>query len=212
MDGEAGKVAVLISSTELADALRLMDSRRWRGKGTRAPRVIRPFSGMVICQSCGHAMHYHMTYNRPRLKCTNLLCQWYGRGLAEWKVRQQVIDAIREGTSLQPLLTAPEAGAPAEDAQARHQLGQLVALQGQGVTGLEDAIDRLRLDLAAPVASSGPDWEGVAVLLRRPGVLEGAEDDELRALVLECIDHVLYVGNPDRVKVRLRGSTGSDAE
>jgi hypothetical protein len=80
------------------------------------------------------------------------------------------------------------------------------------VTGLEDAIDRLRLDLAAPIVASGPDWEGVAVLLGRPGVIEGASDEELRALVMECVDHVLYVGNPDRVKVRMRGSTGSDAE
>jgi DNA invertase Pin-like site-specific DNA recombinase len=212
VNGEAGRVPALISSQEVADALRLMDSRRWRGTGTRAPRVIRPFSGMVICQSCGHALHYHMAYRKPRLKCTNLLCQWHGRGLAEWKVRQQVIGAIREGTSLRSLLTAPEAGAPAEDVQARYQLDQLVALQTQGVTGLEDAIDRLRLDLAAPIVASGPDWEGVAVLLGRPGVIEGADDEELRALVLECVDHVLYVGDPDRVEVRLRGSTGSNAE
>jgi DNA invertase Pin-like site-specific DNA recombinase len=212
VNGEERKVAALISTEELSDALRLMDSRRWRGKGTRAPRVIRPFSGMVICRSCGHALHYHMAYRKPRLKCTNLLCEWHGHGLAEWKVRQQVIGAIREGTSLQPLLTAPAAGVPAEDVQARYQLDQLVALQAQGVTGLEDAIDRLRLDLAAPIVASGPDWEGVAVLLGRPGVIEGASDEELRALVMECVDHVLYVGNPDRVKVRMRGSTGSDAE
>jgi DNA invertase Pin-like site-specific DNA recombinase len=212
VNGEAGKVLALISSAELADALRLMDSRRWRGTGTRAPRVIRPFSGMVICQSCGHALHYHMAYRKPRMKCTNLLCQWYGRGLAEWKVRGQVIAAIREGTSLQPLLTAPAAGPPAKDETARYQLDQLVALQAQGVTGLEDAIDRLRLDLAAPIAPSGPDWSGVAALLARPGVIEGANDEELRALVLECVDHVIYVGDPDRVEVRLRGGTGSDAE
>lgn len=167
---------------------------------------------MVICQSCGHVLHYHMTYNRPRLKCTNLLCQWYGRGLAEWKVRGQVIAAIREGASLRPLLDAPPAAAGAEDARAHHQLDQLVALQAQGVTGLEDAIDRLRLDLAAPIAPSGPDWSGVAALLARPGVIEGANDEELRTLVLECVDCVVYVGDPGRVEVRLRGSTGSDAE
>jgi hypothetical protein len=213
VNGEHDRVAAVISSAELADALRLMDARRWRGNvGNRAPRVIRPFSGMVICQSCGHILHYHMAYQKRRLKCTKLHCQWYGRGLAEWKVRQQVIDAIREGSSLRSLLTAPAATPREEDAQSRMQLDQLVALQAQGVTGLEDAIDRLRVEMAAPLVALNPDWAGVAVLLSRPGVLEGASDEELRALVLEYVDRVLYVGNPDRVEVRLRGSTGRDAE
>lgn len=213
VNGEPGKVAAVISSQELADALRLMADRRWRGaKGTRAPRLIRPFSGMVICQSCDQAMHYHHTYGKRRLKCTRLHCQWYGRGLAEWKVRAQVIEAIREQASLRSLLAVPPPAAPVTDAPARQQLDQLIALQIQGVTGLEDVIDRLRLDLAAPLLPSDPNWDGVAALLSRPGVLEGADDEELRALVLELVDHVLYVGDPDRVEVRLRGSTCGNAE
>jgi len=213
VNGEPSRVAAVVSSQEVADALRLMADRRWRGAtGTRAPRLIRPFSGMVLCQSCRHVLHYHHTYGKRRLKCTNLACQWYGRGLAEWKVRDQVIAAIRAGSSLRSLLVAPVAVAPAGDVQARQQLDQLIALQLQGVGGLEDAIDRLRLDLAAPVAASGPNWDSVAALLNRPGVLESASDEELRALVLEYVDHVRYVGNPDRVEVRLRGGTGGNAE
>jgi LSD1 subclass zinc finger protein len=213
VNGEPGKVAAVVSSQEVADALRLMADRRWRGAvGTRAPRLIRPFSGIVICGGCRHALHYYNAYRKRRLKCTNLACQWYGRGLAEWKVRDQVIEAIRAGSSLRSLLAAPVAAAPAEGAQARQQFDQLIALQLQGVGGLEDAIDRLRLDLAAPVAASGPNWDGVAALLNRPGVLESASDEELRALVLEYVDHVVYIGNPDRVKVRLRGSSSGDAE
>jgi len=127
-------------------------------------------------------------------------------------VRDQVVEAMRAGSSLRSLLAAPVAAAPAEDVQARQQLDQLIALQLQGVGGLDDAIDRLRLDLAAPVAASGPNWDGVAALLNRPGVLEGASDEELRALVLEYVDHVVYIGNPDRVEVRLRGGTGGNAE
>jgi len=212
INGEHGRVAAVITSEELAEALRLMAARRMRGSGTRAPRTIRPFSGIVICQACRHALHYHQAYRRQRLKCTQPSCQWYGRGLAEWKVRAQVIAAIRERASLRPLLAAPAAVAPAEDAQARQQLDQLISLQLQGVTGLEDAIDRLRLDLAVPLAPSDPNWDGVAALLDRPGVLEGADDEELRTLVLELVDHVVYVGNPDRIKVRLRGGTGGDVE
>ena len=213
--GEPGKVAAVISGQELANALRLMDARRWRGNvGNRAPRVIRPFSGMVVCQSCGHILHYHMAYQKRRLKCTNLACQWYGRGLAEWKVRGQAVEAMRAGASasIRSLLDAPTAPRAEEDAQSRLQLDQLVALQAQGVTGLEGAIDNLRVELATPPVASGPNWEGVAVLLNRPGVLEGADDEELRALVLELIDRVIYLGNPSRVEVRLRGSASGDAE
>jgi hypothetical protein len=50
------------------------------------------------------------------------------------------------------------------------------------------------------------------VLLKRPGVLEGADDEELRALVLELVDHVTYLGNPSRVEIRLRGSASGDAK
>lgn len=210
VQGQQGATEPLISDQELAAALRLMDARRQAG--TRAPRVIRPFSGLVRCQGCNHRLHYAVTRGRLKLKCTNLHCRWCGRGLAEWKVRAQVLDALRARAAFASLLPTAELPATAETDQQRQQLHQLLSLQAQGVPGLADAIEALQDQLSAPAAVSQPDWAGFDELIRRPGVLEGATDEELRAVVLELVEEVVYVGDPNRVEVRLRGGTGGDAQ
>lgn len=209
INGQAGAVAPIITADELAAALRIMDARRWGG--TRAPRVIRPFSGKVRCSSCDRRLHYAMAHGRPRLKCTNLLCAWHGRGLAEWKVTQQVVDALRQHATFDKLLpTGAPPPSPAQQ-QQRQQLDQLLQLQAGGVAGLAAAIDDLQAQLAAPLpAAAGPNWAGFSDIIRRPGVLEAATAEELRAVVLELVDEILYIGDPNRVEVRLRRSTGSN--
>lgn len=211
VNGEAGAVAPIITAEELAAALRLIEARRW--SGTRAPRVIRPFSGLVRCQGCNRRMHYGMVHKQPRLKCTNLLCCWYGRGLAEWKIRQQVIDALRDGAVFASLLPTGKPRSALGQDHRHQQLTQLLDLQASGVGGLQAAIDDLRSQLAAPLPqANSPDWAGFDELIRRDGVLEGATDTELRAVVLELVEEVVYVGDPVRVEVRLRGSTGGDTQ
>ena len=92
----------------------------------------------------------------------------------------------------------------AEQKQARQQLDQLLHLQGSGVEGLDTAISELRLKLR-PVASPAPaNWTGLAEVLRTPGVLEGMTDLELRAVILELIEEMVYVGNPSAIEIRLR--------
>jgi len=210
VNGQHGAVEPIITADELGQALRFMESRRWNC--TRAPRVIRPFSGLVRCQACGKRLHYGMVHGHPRLKCTNLRCRWYGRGLAEWKVRQQVLDALRERASFESLLPTTAPPPTTEQHQQRQQLQQLQALRGQGVPGLDASIETLQDQLAAPVVSSGGDWAGLVDLIRRHGVLETATDVELRAVVLELVEEVIYVGDPVRVEVRLRDGTGSDLQ
>jgi DNA invertase Pin-like site-specific DNA recombinase len=208
--GEMGATEALISYQELAQALAMMDRRRTRR--TRAPRTIRPLSGLVRCQSCSCCLHYVQVAGKQRMKCTQLACRWYGRGLAEWKIRQQVIDALRGGAAFASLLPTGEPRPTPEQDHRHQQLQQLLSLQASGVGGLQVAIDDLRSQLAAPLPQAeGPNWAGLEALICRPGVLEAASDEELRAVVLELIDEVVYVGDPNTVEVRLRGSTGSDA-
>ena len=54
---------------------------------------------MVHCDKCGRPLSYMQSGGKPRLKCMNPACEWYGRGLAEWKVRAQVIRELREAAS-----------------------------------------------------------------------------------------------------------------
>lgn len=210
VNNQPDRVRALISWEEWQQAKRLIDSRRINA--TRAPRVIRAFSGLMRCQSCGRAMHYAMAAGKPRMKCTNVLCDWYGRGLAEWKVREQVIEALRNAADqMAAAAAAPVAEQPSPEDQAkRQQIAQLEALRAQGVVGLEATIEAMRLELLAPPPPTSANWAGFRDMILRPGVLEVATAEELRAVALEFITELVYVGDPNRIEVRLRDGAGHD--
>ena len=208
---EPDRVAALITWDEWQQARRLMESRRI--SMTRAPRVIRTFSGLVRCGGCGKACHYAVAHGKPRLKCTNLHCQWHGRGLAEWKVRAQVIDELcTAAAALGDLAASAAPGTePPEQTEKRRQLAQLEALAAQGVPGLEPTIEAMKLELLAPPPVASANWAGFRAVLARPEVLSQATGEELRAVVLEFVEEVRYVGDPNRVEIRLRDRPGSDS-
>ena len=201
--GVAGKTAPLITTQQYADAVALMQGRA--RKGTRAPRRHRLLSGLVRCQRCQRWLHYVMAAGKPRLKCSNLHCTCYGRGLAEWKVRDQVLTSLRgQYAGLARRAAAqPRAAITHEQLERRQQLEQLLQMRAQGVQGLDQAIEALEAAEILP-APSTPNWASLAELFSRPGVLELATEEELRPILLEFVDEVLYVGNPDTVEVRLR--------
>jgi hypothetical protein len=206
-----GQVEPLISWGEWQQARRLMESRTIRG--TRAPRVVKTFSGMVRCSGCQRWLHYAVAHGKPRLKCTCLLCPLWGRGLAEWKIQAQVIEALRGAADQMATIAAAPVAAEVStaDQAKRQQVAQLEALAAEGVQGLEPTIEALRLELLAPPPVTSVNWAGYRELLARPGVLEVATVEELRAVVLELVKEVRYVGDPNRVEVRLRGGPSGDA-
>ena len=212
VNNEAGRVTSLISWEEWQQARRLLDARRVGG--TRAPRVLRVFSGMVRCSFCSKALHYAMAAGRPRLKCTNLHCSHYGRGLAEWKVKQQVIEELCAAAAAMSDAVAAAASQPAqevpEQVEKRQQLAQLEALNAQGVPGLAPTIDAMRLELLAPPPIASANWADFRMALQRPDIMAGATDEELRAVLLELCSELLYVGNSDRIEVRLRDRPGNN--
>ena len=209
---EPDRVAPLISWAEWQQARRLIESRRING--TRAPRVIRAFSGLVRCAGCEKPMHYAAAHGKPRLKCTNLHCRFWGRGLAEWKIQAQVIEELRAAADqVATLAAAPAAIEPtAADQAKQQQVMQLEALAAQGVPGLAPTIEALKLELLAPPPQMSANWAGLRELLSRPGVLEVATAIELRAVALELVEELRYVGDPDRVEVRLRDRPRRDLE
>lgn len=204
VDGKAGAVDALITWDEWHRGMELRNRRRQTG--SRGARHMRLLSGLMRCGGCGKRMHYQFAAGKPRLKCSNMHCRWYGRGLAEWKIREQVLAALRERIeTVARVAAAPvAAGVSPEQAQWQEQLRQLQALQGSGVPGLERSIDELELRLLEPMRPPGVDWSGYAALLGRDGALEAATDSELREILLEILDEVLYIGDPNRVEVRIR--------
>lgn len=206
---EAGKTAALISWQEWQQASRLIEGRKT--KGTRAPKVTRLLSGLITCDGCGGSLHYFMNAGKQRLKCTRLTCRYLHKGLAEWKVRRQVVNELCAAAGAMGDAAATPTSHPErpEQEEKRRQLAQLEALSAQGVSGLEPTIEGLRLELLAPPVVDSANWAGYRELFRRGDVLAAMPDEELRAVLLEFLAEVRYVGDPGRVEVRLRDRPGS---
>jgi hypothetical protein len=117
-----------------------------------------------------------------------------------------VIEALRQASRQlgQALAEAPAPVLSPEAVQWQQQLDQLRQLQEQGVPGLERSVADLEAKLQEPPILSGPDPERLAALFAVPGVLEGATEGQLRAVLLEFVAEVVYVGNPAEVEVRVR--------
>lgn len=211
VSNEPGTVEALITWQEWQQARKILDARSYTK--TRAPRISRVFSCLLRCGFCGRSCHYVMAAGKARLKCTNLNCSHYGRGLAEFKVRAQVIEALRlEADRMASIASLPAPVEPSPvDLEKQQQITQLQALRAQGVPGLDATIEALQLELMAPPLPASANWAGLRELLQRPGVLEGATVQELRAVVLELVAELVYVGNPDRIEIRMREGPSGDA-
>lgn len=202
--GEWGAVEALISWQEWEQATRLRQARA-SAIGRTAAHV-RTFTGLVTCQQCGRSCHRQMDGGTARLKCKTPCCGFYGRSIRESVVRAQVIDALRlQATALAELAGAPEHREPPEATELRAQLLQVEALERSGVQGLAPAITDLRDRLAAlQQVASGPRYDGLAELFAAPGTLELATDAELRAIVVEFVGSIRFMGNPRAVAITLR--------
>ena len=201
-------VEPLVDRDSWAAAQRLIDARTFTG--ARAPRRTRLFSTMVLCDKCGRPLSYMQSAGKPRLKCMNPACEWYGRGLAEWKVRDQVVRELREiaGRAAE-LLNKPKATkhqiCTAEQLELHSQLDDLLALQSRGVPELDKSISDLRMRLrATPDTRPAADWSRVLPIIQEVGVLEAFSDEQLRAVLLDLIDEIRYVGRIDVVRVTFR--------
>jgi hypothetical protein len=210
--GEAGGVEALVSEAEYARAQRMIERRSFAH--SRQPRSVCLFSGLIVCERCERALNYTKAHGKRRLKCFRPNCEWYGRGLAEWKIKQQVIDALRASAQLMedalPQSQLLE-GVSAEHLELQGQLNQLLQLQSQGVKGLEVSISELRLRLTPPESTKAADWSAFAPIILQPGLLESAGDKDLREVLLELVEEMVYFGSPDSIRVTLRDALGGDA-
>jgi len=175
---------------------------------SRAPRQLRLFSGLVTCEKCSAPLNYAMGGNKWRLKCMRPACEWYGKGLAEFKVRDQVLQVLRD--SVDEMAAAAAAYSPRSNIQTEDQieaqksLDMILELQAKGVEVSKKSISDLRARLAVREASLRPNWSHWADLIRQRDLLERMTDAELRPVLTELVEETLYVGDPTRVEIRLR--------
>lgn len=199
------KVEPLVSPEEWARCQRMLDNRR--RTYARSSPTTRLFTRMVKCCTCGRCLNYTRGGTKFYLKCMFPKCLVYGRAIREELVRAQVIEALRTSAPEKLAEATSQIEAPpvktAEDLAREAQLQSLLMMQSQGVEGLELAIKRLRPKVTPPTCAA-PDWRRFTQLFALPGVLESATDPELRELLLEFIDEIIYVGNPREVTIRVR--------
>jgi DNA invertase Pin-like site-specific DNA recombinase len=202
--GQWGAVPALITWQEWEQATRLRQSRA-SAIGRTAGRL-RLFTGLVSCSECGRSCHRQMDGDTARLKCKTPSCSFYGRSIQEAVVRAQVLDGLRtRAAELAELAGTPQNQEPPEATELRVQLQQLEALDRSGVAGLTAALADLRNRLAAlQQVASGPRYDGLAELYAAPGTLELGTDDQLRAVVVEFVAAIRFVGNPRQVEITLR--------
>ena len=193
----------LISAQEQADAVRLVDSRAFI-RGRRPRGQTRLFSSVMTCKCCGNLMQYAYANKKRRLKCLNPRCDWYGKGIAESKVREQVIEALKGKADdlAKAATTKPAATVSAEELERQANLKRLLEMQQSGVPGLEPAINALKKQASASELPDR-DWSTLAAVLRVPGLLDQFTDAELRKLVLDFVSELLYAGNAVKVEITI---------
>ncbi len=182
--------------------------------GARAPKQIHLFTQSVVCKCCGRWMTTVWGGKSPkhRLKCLNVRCDWYGRGLAEWKVKEQVIEELK--AAVPQMLTALELATQTKDLELsseqiaiQQKLETLLALQRSGTSDLDKSIAATRLEFDALTVRDGADWETFAPLIRQPAFFERISEGELRAICTELVEQILYVGDSMKVEITLRNPT-----
>lgn len=203
--GTPNAVKALISEQEFLAAERALKQRSFHSPNRK--RVERLLTGLVHCQSCRKPLYYMKTAGKSRLKCMNRKCDFYGRGLAEFKVREQVIAAIQFNADRLQQAQADQAPVADEHPQAaewKAQLDQLLMLQSSGVENLEQSIKDLKIKLLPKETKlKSANWADLAPLVRRDGFLSSMPDEKLRELLLEFVAELLYVGDPNRIEIRL---------
>ena len=210
---QKGGVKPLISPQEWAAAQELLLQRTRSRVPTGRQYRTHLFSSLIACDACGRSLQVQRTASgKRRWKCVQPQCDWFGRSIAEELVRQQAITALRLeaprlAQEVQQASNAMATEKTSEQVEVENKVAQLEALRDSGVPELDTSIDALRSQLTAMSRPAmGPDWTGLAELIATPGVLERFTDKQLRALLLEYVAKLRYLGNPREVEVVLKES------
>lgn len=196
-------VEPLISWQEWQRAQELLAIRSCM-RGSTA-HVTHLFTGLVQCEQCGKNLHNVRDRRIARLKCKARHCVWYGRGLRVSVVRQQVITALTAAAE-QMARTAdlPEKEPPEADL-IRNRIHKAKDAQLAGVPLPDGLIEQYESELAALLnVNISPRYEEFRALFADPSTLALATDEELRAIVIEFIDSIIWQGGLESLRITLR--------
>lgn len=200
--GQWNAVEPVITWQEWERAKAMMKVRRGL-RGSAAHRV-HLFTGLVRCEQCGKNLHTIRDRAYERLQCRSRHCDWYGRTVRVSTVLEQVIAALTSRyQDLERLRTEQD---PVETDEVRQIRGEIEHLQQVAhLPGVAALIEQQQAQLNAMLRHpTGPDIAELEELLARPEILEMATDEELRAVMIEFIASITYLGDPNSLRITLR--------
>lgn len=173
-------------------------------RGVGGNRQVRLFTGLVRCESCGKNLHTVRERQTPRLKCKTRQCAWYGRGLRVSEVRRQVIAALT--TRHQELANLAASDDPRETPEQLKLRADIEGLERLlHIPGVQSMIDQQRKRLEyLKVRPATPHRDRLDELFADPKTLELATDEELRAIVIEFVASIVWLGGLESLEVALR--------
>lgn len=196
-----GAVEALISWKEWQHGQALLKVRStMRGKTAHTQHL---FTGLVKCEACGKSLHNVTERIKPRLKCKCRHCPRFGQGIAVAVVRNRVIQALAQRASDLAAVAAGPAQEPPEAGILRQRL--LLLSDMADMPEIRSAIEILKQQLKAlQVIDVSPDQERLRELFADPATLQLATDQELRAVVLEFVDSIIWPGGLESLEITLR--------
>lgn len=198
-----GAVEALISWQEWQRAQEMLSVRsHMRGRTAHSTHL---FTGLVKCEQCGKSLHNVLDRHIRRLKCKSRHCAWYGRGLRVSQVREQVIKAlVQAADAMAQVADLPEKEPPEADV-IRNRIHKAKDALAAGVPLPFGMIEQFEAELQALLTVNiSPRYEEFRELFGDPAALDLATDDELRPIVIEFIDSIVWLGGLESLSITLR--------
>ncbi len=193
----------LITAQEWEDAKRYLKARQM-ARGVGVNRNVHLFTGLVCCEECGKNLHTLRDRAVPRLKCMRRTCNRFGRGLRVSIVREKVIAAlVSKHQQMATLASEPSVVDTPEQQRIKVEIATLEQVAHlPGVTAL---IEQQKAQLASMKEQpSGPRLELLSELFADPATLALATEQELRPIVIEFVESIIWLGGLESLRITLR--------
>lgn len=201
--GQLDAVKALITFQEYERAMACVKIRT-KMRGVSATRNLL-FTSLVKCAKCSYNLNHDFSYQpHPRLKCLHIKCECYGRGLRVSVVREKVVAAlVARSQQMAELASEVDKRETPEERQIRSELLALEAVKH--LSGVPALIAKQKAQLAAlEKQPTGPRRELLSDLFADPATLALATDEELRPIVIEFVDSIVWHGEINNCIVTLR--------
>ena len=191
--GQWGQVDPVIGWDEWEQAQSMLKVRSvMRGS---AAHCVHLFTGLVKCEACGKSLHNVRDRAVARLKCKSRHCSCYGRGIAVEEVKRRALQALQERADAMAAIADVSSW---EDPVVAELQDEITRLEGTGMAAVQSMIDERRQQLNARLSRrSSSRLDELRAVFADPAALAGASDQQLRPVLLEFIERIVWLGGLD---------------